>query len=176
MRALGAIPGNRHVDEPRVHLPQFFVAETVLLRRTGPEVLAEDVGPCDELAEDFAAFRGLQVQGDALYAAVVGLEIGAGHAGEHGRAARIVADLGHLDLDDLGAEIGHQHVGHRAGLRRRAGDDFDAVEGAVWLCHRRRPYAAPTGSLRRKPVRCAAPAAIKAASWPPRTKRAPISI
>jgi hypothetical protein len=37
-------------------------------------------------------------------------------------------------------------------------------------------YAAPTGSLRRKPVRCAAAAVIKAASWPDRMKRAPISM
>ncbi len=33
------------------------------------------------------------------------------------------------------------------------------------------PYA-PGGSVRRKPVRCAAPAIRKAPSWPPSTKRA----
>jgi hypothetical protein len=40
-------------------LPQFFVAEAVLLRRTRPEVLAEDVRLGDERAEDFAAFLSL---------------------------------------------------------------------------------------------------------------------
>ena len=89
----------------------------------------------DQLAEDFAAFRGLQVQGDALHAAIVGFEIGAGQPGHDGRAARIVADLRHLDLDDLGAEIGHQHVGHRAGLRGGAGDHLDALERTVRLSH-----------------------------------------
>ena len=48
-------------------------------------------------------------------------------------AARVVAALRHLDLDHLGAEIGHQHVGHGAGLRRRAGDDLDALQRAMRL-------------------------------------------
>ena len=87
-----------------------------------------------------------------LHAAVVGLEIGARHAGQHGRAARIVADLRHLDLDDLGAEIGHQHVGHRAGLRRRAGDDLDALQRSMWLGHVESPRLVPVSSGWQYPV------------------------
>jgi hypothetical protein len=58
MWAIGAVTRDRDVDEPRVDLPQFFVAEAVLLRRTGPEVLPEDVCLRDQLAQDFAAFWG----------------------------------------------------------------------------------------------------------------------
>ena len=48
----------------------------------------------------------------------------------------VVAALRHLDLDHLGAEIGHQHVGHRARLRGGAGDDLDALQAdhAVQSC------------------------------------------
>jgi len=39
----------------RVHLPQFFVAKAVLLRRAGPEILPEDVRPRDQACGGFRA-------------------------------------------------------------------------------------------------------------------------
>ena len=143
MRSFGTVARDRHVNEPRIYFPQFFVAEAVLFRRTGPEVLSEDVRLRDQLAKDLAALCGFQVQREALHATIVGLEIGAGHTGQDGRAARIVADLRHLDLDHLRAEIGHQHVRHRAGLRGGAGDDLHALQGTMWLSHVEQP---PSGS------------------------------
>ena len=135
MRPLWPVARDRNIDELRIVLAQFVVAEAVLLGGAGPEVLAEDVGAADQLAQDFAAFLGFQVQRDALYAAVVGFEIGARETRHDGRAARIVADLRHLDLDDLRAEIGHQHVGHRAGLGGRAGHHLDALQRTMRLSH-----------------------------------------
>src|SRR5207244_3717877 len=51
--APGAVTRDRHVDEPRVHLAQFVVAEAVLLGRTGPAWAVEQAttltpwsGPC----------------------------------------------------------------------------------------------------------------------------------
>ncbi len=124
MRPLRPVARYRDIDETRIDLAQFLVAEPVLLGGAGAEVLAEDVGLRDQFFENVAAFLGLQVERDASDAAIIGLEIGARHARQDRRTARIVADFRHLDLDHLGAEIGHQHVRHRAGLRRRAGDDF----------------------------------------------------
>ena len=137
IRPVRPVARDRDVDQLRIDLAQFLIAEPVLLGRAGTEILAEDVGLGDQLAQDLAPLRRLQVQRDALHAAVVGLEIGARHPRQHGRAARIVADFRHLDLDHLGAEIGHQHVRHRAGLRRRAGDDLDALQRPVRFSHDR---------------------------------------
>ena len=55
MRPLRPVARHRDVDEARVDLAQFLVAEAVLLGGAGPEVLAEDVGLGDQLLQDVAA-------------------------------------------------------------------------------------------------------------------------
>jgi len=124
VRPLRPVARYRDIDETRVDPAQLLIAEPVLFGGAGPEVLPENVGFRDQLLENIAAFLGFQIERDASDAAIVGLEIGARHPRQDGRAARIVADFRHLDLDHLGAEIGHQHIRHRAGLRRRTGDDL----------------------------------------------------
>ncbi len=162
MRAFRPVAGDRDVDDLRVDPFQVLVAEAVLLGRAGAEVLSEDVGALDEAVEDLAPFRGFQIEGEALHAAVVGLEIGAGEAGNAARLARVVADLRNLDLDDLRAQIRHQHIGDRARLRRGAGNDLDAVERSARSRHL---LSLPTG-LRRQPP--AAAARCRARPSPPR--------
>src|SRR5215469_11904847 len=76
MRSLRAVTRDGDIDKPRIYLPQLFVAKAVLLRRAGPEVLPENVSLRDQLAEDFAALRGLQVERQAFDPAIVGFEIG----------------------------------------------------------------------------------------------------
>jgi hypothetical protein len=71
---LGPIAGDRDVDELRIDLLELLVAETVFLGRAGPEILAEDIRSGDELVQDLPAFGGLEVERDALHAAIVGLE------------------------------------------------------------------------------------------------------
>ena len=137
MRSVRAVARDRDIDQLRIDLAQFLPTEAVLLGRTGPEVLAEDVGLRDELAQDLAPLLALEVQGHALHAAIVGFEEGAAHVRQHGHAARRVAALGRFDLDHVGAEIGHQHPGHGARLRGGAGDDLDALKRAVGNRHRR---------------------------------------
>ena len=135
VRSLRPIAGDRHIHQPRIDAAQLLVAEAVLLGRTRTEVLSEYLGTRDQLVQYLAPLLRLQVERDALHAAVVGFEVGARHTGQHGAAARIVAALGHLDLDHLGAEIGHQHVGHRARLRGRARDNLDALKRTVRFSH-----------------------------------------
>ena len=48
MRPLRPVARYRHIDEARIDLAQFLVAEPVLLGRAGAEVLAEDVGFRDQ--------------------------------------------------------------------------------------------------------------------------------
>ena len=135
MRSFGAVAGNRDVDDLRVDLFQVLIAEAVLLRGAGAEVLAEDIGAGHELVQDLPCLRGFHVQRDTLHAPVVGFEIGAGQAGKHAGGAGVVAFARHLDLDHLGAQIGHQHVRDRAGLRGGAGNNLDTVEWTTWLSH-----------------------------------------
>src|SRR5262249_51577500 len=130
-----SVARNRYVDEPRIDLLQVLVAEAVLLRRTRAEILAEDVGAGDKFVEDLSPFRCLEVEGDALDTTVVGLEKRAGMTGKNGRDARAAPAIGGLDLDDLCAKVGHQHVGPRARLRRGAGNDPDAPQRANRFGH-----------------------------------------
>ncbi|MNV72575.1 hypothetical protein D3C71_1656760 [compost metagenome] len=73
-----------------------------------------------QIVDDLQAFGRLQVHGDgplvAVHRAVVG---GLGLADAHAPVARVVAALGVLDLDHLGAEIGQHHAAHRAGKHPR---------------------------------------------------------
>jgi hypothetical protein len=61
IRALRSIAGDRNIDEARVDLAQFLIAKAVFLRRAGAKVLTEDVSFRDQLFEDIAAFRFLEV-------------------------------------------------------------------------------------------------------------------
>jgi hypothetical protein len=116
VRALWAVTRDRDVNEARIDAPQILVAETASFRRTGAEILAENVGFGDEPIEDLAPFGGFQIEGQAFDAAVIGLEIGRGQPRQHGRTARRVAVSRRFDLDDFGTQIGHQHIGDGTGL------------------------------------------------------------
>jgi hypothetical protein len=135
MRPLGAVARDRDVDELGVDFSQFFVAEAVLRGGARTEVLPEDIGLSDELLQDLAAFARLQVQSDALHAAVVRFEETARHARQYRHRARVVTARRRFDLDHLGAEISHQHVGNCARLGRRAGHDSYALQGTMRLAH-----------------------------------------
>jgi hypothetical protein len=136
----GPVSGNRNVHELRVDLLQIIVAVAVLLRGARAEVLTEDVGARDELVEDLPRLRLFQIERDALHAAIARLEHRARKTGKHAAGARRIAGARHLDLYDLCAEIGHQHVGNSTRLGRRACNDFDAGEGAVRSRHRDDPF------------------------------------
>jgi hypothetical protein len=79
--------------------------------------------------EDLPAFRGVQIHLDRALVAV------RGHVGGEGRSpiAGFVAGPGHFELDDIGAEIAHQHGRIGAGKRARDVDDAYAGERAFAL-------------------------------------------
>ena len=122
--------GDRAVDQPRVDRAQALVVEPVAREPAPLVVLQQDVGgrhqPPDEL---LPPCRG-EVESDRFLAAVGAVEIGRVRnlasvlRGNEGRApqAGVVAGAGALDLDHLGAE-----VGHRLG-RPGAGQDAAEVE------------------------------------------------
>src|SRR5262249_14956461 len=92
------------VDDPRVDLLDDVVAEAQPLDGAGREVLDHDVGLLEQLREDLAAARRAEVQGDATLVGVEQHEVVRVHALRvGGRAAPLVAALGILHLDDIGA-------------------------------------------------------------------------
>ena len=112
--------GDGGVDQARVAGRQRRPPETQPLERAGPEILDQDVGAIDQLQQLGLAGLGLEVDDDRALVAVPDHEgrAFAAHEGRH--ATRIVAAVGPLDLDDVGAVVGQQHraVGARQMARQ----------------------------------------------------------
>src|SRR5688572_9926051 len=132
-RALGVGPigpesADRAVDEPGIEAAQALGAGAEPLGRARAEVLDVDVGIRDELVEELAVGRLLEVAADAALVAVVGLEmlgIEAALIGAAGIAFRA------LDLDHVGAQVGEHHACAGAGDERALFDDPDSAEWRV---------------------------------------------
>ena len=131
-----AEPRDRGIDEPRVDLLQRIGAEAELRHDAGAEVLHQHIRARRKRAGDFQIIRRLQVQHDRSLASVDVLKERAFAVAERPNMAVLVAAR-RLDLDHVGAEIGHQ--GRRVG----AGEDtceiehHDALERAGSVRHRR---------------------------------------
>ncbi len=123
---------DREVDQLRIFRREARIVEAVLLQHAGPEVLDHALGIGQQLVHDRLAIGLGEVERDALLAPVVGHEevafaVGATGA-RTGALARVVAAIGILDLDHLGAHV-REHLGAH-GTRDHAGeiDDANAVE------------------------------------------------
>ena len=107
--AVAAEARDSAVDDLVVDLLQHVVTHAQLVHNAGTVVLHHHVGLLDHLQKQLLALRRLQVQGNALLIAV---DVGVVHAGavfQRAEGAGIVALAGHLDLDDVGAEVRQHH-------------------------------------------------------------------
>jgi len=86
------------------------VGEPPLLKRTQPEIVDENVGFFDQAGEDSLPRRNRHVERQRTLVAVDAEKIDrlAGHEGRTPLAG-IVASIGRLDLDDLGAHVAEHH-------------------------------------------------------------------
>ena len=103
-------PGDAAVDQPRVDGAQRFVIHPQPVLDVRAVVFNYHVGLLDQSLEQFQAFGGLQVEGNALLVAVQVLEIGT----QAWATERVIAfhGLGKLDLDGVGAPVGQlPHTG-----------------------------------------------------------------
>ena len=112
---VAAEAGDGGVDDLVIDLLEHVIADTQLVHDAGAVVLDDDVSLLDHLEEELFALLRLQVQGDALLAAV---DVGIVHAvvvllRAHG--AGVVALARHLDLDDVCAVVGEHHRAVRTG-------------------------------------------------------------
>ena len=151
-----AEPRDRRQDDARVDLPQRLVADAVALERAGAEVLHHHVGAPHDLEEQLAVGVRLDVERDALLAAVDGGEEHALSGEQRRPAARHVAGRRALDLHHARAELGEQQGAERTGKRMREVGDENAGErtaaGAVGLRgHDRVPRAKRSLAVVRRP-------------------------
>jgi hypothetical protein len=100
------------------------------VHHAGPEVLDDDVGALEQLAEDLLALVRLHVQRQAALVAVEHREVEAVDVRQVAQlGARDVAPARLLDLDHVGAHPGEQLRAHRPGLDVGHVDDPDPCEG-----------------------------------------------
>src|SRR5262249_31699366 len=85
-------------------------------------------GGLDQLAQGACAVRRLQIQRNALLAAIELEEEGADAVDERSPSARVVAVRGLFDLQHLGAHVAEHHRGERPGNDARQVDDADSIQ------------------------------------------------
>jgi hypothetical protein len=98
------------------------------LHRARTEVLDEHVGAREQALEERAVAGFVQVEREALLAAVHRLEVGGLAGDERTDAARVVAGRGALDLEDARAEVGEHERAVRTREDAREIEDEDPVE------------------------------------------------
>ena len=131
LRALLPEPRDRQHHEAWVDLHEVVVGEAEAGHDAGPEVLGDDVGPGGEPPHHVPALRRRQVDRDRALAGVLLAEV---------RALRPLPELPRhvalrrLDLDHVGAEVGEQPAGVRAGEHPAQVEHLDALERC---CHQR---------------------------------------
>src|SRR5207302_250508 len=127
-----AVGRDRKIDQARVLLVQAGVVEAVAVQDARPEVLGHHVGFLEQPEDDLLAFGLGEVESDALLATIEGHEemtLASRSAGARARAlARVVATVGVLDLDDLGAHIREDLRAKGTGNHAREVDDANSGE------------------------------------------------
>jgi hypothetical protein len=139
--------GARH--EPVVGRAQRVEADPERRQQARPKVLDHDVGLDREAAHPDDAFVGVQIEDDGALVAVECQEVRGVVASEwRSPLARIVADVGAFDLDDVGAEIAKHHRAQRSREDARQIDDAKAVERQCVLRHVMQPIEGRSPGLR----------------------------
>src|ERR687893_371065 len=113
------VAGDRAVDEPRVDLVQFIVAEPETLHDPGPELFHQDVSTLDERPQNLPHLGRLEVELEAFLAAIQEGEVDAICAKFGSVRAHLVAPLGSFDLDDMGTGLG-KYQGRQRSRQQRA--------------------------------------------------------
>ena len=132
-RAVLAVAGDAADDELRVERTERIDAEPEPLEDAGAEALDQDVGPHEELAEEFEPFGRLEVEPEALFAPVdrgeEGAVAGGVVVGPRRIPACVISAVGALNLDDTCTEVGEEHGAEGAWEQAREVDDSDAAKG-----------------------------------------------
>src|SRR6185369_7508305 len=142
-RTLLAVARNRAIDQPRILLVQRRRIEAEALHYAGTKILDQDVALLGEVVDELARLGLLQVEAEALLAAVENSVVRAETVAHRLAAAHVVA-FGRLDLDDFRARVGEQpravrardhraEVQHADSLQRARGFRFGCTHRAIVL-------------------------------------------
>ena len=112
-----AVAGDRTIDEARIDLGDAVVIEAEARHDAGAELLDQDVGARQQGIEPGAVGRVLQIERQALLAAIEQRETDAVLAPMRGIVAHVLA-AGTFDLEHLGAGLGQQQGRHRPRQQR----------------------------------------------------------
>jgi hypothetical protein len=100
--------GDARHHQARVNTAQILPAQVPALQGAGAKVLCDHVDEGHEPTDDLLAFRVMQIKRHDPLIAVIHCPPVAHILLRWPHAADIVAATGHLDLDDLSPELGHQ--------------------------------------------------------------------
>ena len=107
--------GDGRHDDSGVDLLAGLIVKAHLFHRARAEVLNDNVGLGNQLAEQLLALVGTEVDGNALLVAVEGGDIDADAVLVRTETSAVFADTDALDLDDLSAHVCQQHAAERSG-------------------------------------------------------------
>src|SRR3989442_14830058 len=117
--------------QTRVDRVQRLPPEAPALEDAGPKVLENDVAPGHQPANDVLSLWRVQVEGHELLVPVVDGEPVRAAILRRAEAPEVVAPAGHLGLDHLGPELGHERAAERAGDHLRELEHPDSVQGSA---------------------------------------------
>src|SRR5262249_33848127 len=120
--------GDRRIDQARIGRMQGRMVEAEPRHDAGAEILDEDVGLGGEGMDEGEPLGLAHIHRDAALAAVEEREIGALALDMRSEMAALIAAPRHLDLDDLGAEIGEHGGAIGAGHHAREIEHAQALE------------------------------------------------
>ncbi len=114
--ACRAVPGEQRVDDRGLVGPQLLEAQPEAFEARRCEVRDEDIGPRRQARHDLASTRLIEVQRDRALPAVVLREAEVHRlARPHGAVAAVDIAVRRLDLDHVGAQVGHHRRARRRG-------------------------------------------------------------
>ena len=116
------------VNELRIDRAQNRCAQPQPLHHARPKVFQHHVGLQYQALDDGHAFRCFQVQHQALFARVQLAKVGAEAITQRLALAHVVT-FRRLDLDDLGAQVGHQSGAIRPGNHEAEVEHTNAAQG-----------------------------------------------
>ncbi len=107
--------GDRTIDERRIQRTQGRGIQTVLCEAADFEILDDDIGAQRKRSDPRLALRGGDIDCNRALSPIAAVEIGGAEILARGRTkegraplASIVAFLGPLDFDDVGAKVGQK--------------------------------------------------------------------
>ena len=130
--------GDGTVNQTGIDLLQGFIAQAKLLHGAGPEVLNEDIHVFHQLQKYILSL--LQIQSDALLAAVEVFVIAADTVFHRCEISAVVAGSGLLQLNHLGAQIPQQCAGGGGCQHTSHVQDADSFQCRL---HNRAPFFSP---------------------------------